>query len=97
MSTNNPNTRRFAEFLVSMRRREIPPEVFDSARLCLADWMGVALGAKDEPAAHVIHETCKGWSTSGRATVLRLLRHNGWQQRQDAPPYWHKSGDNAGD
>ena len=45
MSTNNPNTRRFAGFLVSMRRREIPPEVLDRSRLCLADWIGVALGA----------------------------------------------------
>jgi len=33
MSSDNANTRRFAEFLVSMRRREIPPDVLDRARL----------------------------------------------------------------
>src|SRR5215510_4715442 len=70
MPKDNPNTRRFAEFLVSMRRREIPPGVLDSARLCLADWIGVALGAKDEPAAHVVHDTSKAWSAGGRSTVL---------------------------
>ena len=70
MATSNPNTRRFAEFLVSMRGREIPREVLDSARLCLADWIGVALGAKDESAAHVVHGTAKTWSSAGRSTVL---------------------------
>ena len=70
MSTSNPNTRRFAEFLVSMRRREIPPEVLDRARLCLADWVGVALGAKDEAAAHVVCDTTKAWRAAGRSTVL---------------------------
>ena len=70
MSSDNANTRRFAEFLVSMRRREIPPDVLDRARLCLADWVGVALGAKDEPAAHVVHDTTTLWRSGGRSTVL---------------------------
>ena len=69
MATNNPNTRAFAEFIVSMRRREIPAEVLDTARLCLADWVGVALGAKDEPAAHVVHATGNTWQSAGRSTV----------------------------
>ena len=70
MAIDNPNTRRFAEFIVTMRRREIPADVLEAARLCLADWMGVALGARDETAAHVIHETSSAWSSAGRATVL---------------------------
>ena len=70
MTQDNPNTRRFAGFVASMRRREIPLEVLDSARLCLADWMGVALGAKDETAAHVVLETSKTWRSAGRSTLL---------------------------
>jgi 2-methylcitrate dehydratase PrpD len=70
MTKDNPNTRRFAEFVVSMRRREIPPAVLDAARLCLADWLGVAMGAKDEAAARVVLETSRAWSSAGRSTVL---------------------------
>ena len=70
MAKDNPNTRRFAEFVASMRRREIPPEVLGAARLCLADWVGVALGARDEAAAHVVLETSRAWRSTGRSTVL---------------------------
>ena len=70
MAKDNPNTRRFAEFVASMRRREIPPEVLGAARLCLADWVGVALGARDEAAAHVVLETSRAWRSTGRSAVL---------------------------
>jgi 2-methylcitrate dehydratase PrpD len=70
MTTDNTNTRRFAEFIVSMRTRELPMEVLDHARLCLADWLGVAMGAKDEPAAHVVYRTSTEWRSMGRCTVL---------------------------
>jgi len=70
MTTDNANTRRFADFLVSMRTRELPAEVLDHARLCLADWLGVAMGAKDEPAAHVVYQTSTEWRSAGRCTVL---------------------------
>ena len=70
MAIRNPNTRSYAQFIASMRRREVPPEVLDRARLCLADWIGVALGAKDEPAAHVVHQTAKAWHSAGTSSVL---------------------------
>jgi 2-methylcitrate dehydratase PrpD len=64
------NTRTIAAFIAGIRQRELPPEVLDAARLCLADWVGVALGAADEPAARVVHETARQWHSAGRATVL---------------------------
>ena len=64
------NTRTIAAFVAGMRQRELPPEVLDTARLCLADWVGVALGAAGEPAARIVHETARQWHSSGRATVL---------------------------
>lgn len=70
MSHTPSNTHVIAEFIASMRRREIPAEVLDRARLCLADWLGVALGALNEPAALVVHATSGGWYNGGRATVL---------------------------
>lgn len=68
--TSASNTRSIARFVATLRDRELPPEVSDTARLCLADWLGVALGALQEPAARVVQATGAQWHTSGRATVL---------------------------
>lgn len=70
MTRTASNTRVIAEFVASMRGRKIPADVLDRARLCLADWLGVALGALAEPAARVVHATSSGWHSGGRATVL---------------------------
>jgi 2-methylcitrate dehydratase PrpD len=70
MTAGASNTRTIAAFVAGVRSRELPPEVLDTARLCLADWVGVALGAIDEPAAHIVHETARQWHSSGRSTVL---------------------------
>jgi 2-methylcitrate dehydratase PrpD len=68
--TSASNTRTIARFVATLRERELPPDVLDTARLCLADWLGVALGALQEPAARVVQEASAGWHTGGRATVL---------------------------
>ena len=39
-----------ADYIASAGERALPLEVADMARLCLADWLGVAIGARDEPA-----------------------------------------------
>ena len=70
MATPSTNTRTVAAFVAGMRRRELPPKVLDTARLCLADWVGVALGAVEEPAARIVHETAGQWRGNGRATLL---------------------------
>jgi 2-methylcitrate dehydratase PrpD len=64
------NTRTIAAFVADIGQRELPPEVLDTARLCLADWVGVSLGAVGETAAHVVRATAEQWHSSGRATVL---------------------------
>jgi 2-methylcitrate dehydratase PrpD len=70
MSERASNTRTIADFIAGIAQRELPPEVLDTARLCLADWVGVALGAVQEPAAHVVHETSRMWQSAGRSTLL---------------------------
>ena len=47
-----------------------PPEVLNAARLCLADWMGVAIGAAAEPAGRIVRETVAQWRSTGRSSVL---------------------------
>jgi 2-methylcitrate dehydratase PrpD len=64
------NTERIAEYIASARERALPEEVLNAARLCLADWVSVALGALGEPAAKIVHATAQEWKSAGRATML---------------------------
>ena len=71
MPTNsNPNGRAIAAYVASAHERELPPAVVDAARLCLADWVGVAVGAWNEAAAQVVRRTAALWQPAGRSTVL---------------------------
>jgi 2-methylcitrate dehydratase PrpD len=59
-----------AEYIAGASQRPLPPEVTDMARMCLADWLGVAIGARDESAGHIVREVVAGWHSAGAATVL---------------------------
>ncbi len=59
-----------AAYIAETSRRALPPEVADMARLCLADWLGVAIGAADEPAGHIVREVAAGWHSEGPSTIL---------------------------
>ena len=71
MSPNSiSNSRVIADYVASARSRDLPPEVIDAARLCLADWVGVAIGAAGEAAAQIVRKTALGWQSAGRSTLL---------------------------
>src|ERR1700730_8004209 len=55
-----------AAYIAAAPQRVLPPEVADLPRLCLADWLGVAIGAGDEPAGRIVRETAARWRSSGR-------------------------------
>jgi 2-methylcitrate dehydratase PrpD len=59
-----------AAYIAAASRRSLPPEVADMARLCLADWLGVAIGAADEPAGRIVREVAAGWRSEGHSTIL---------------------------
>src|SRR5207248_6124337 len=59
-----------ADDIAAAAARALPPEVANMARLCLADWLGVAIGAAEEPAGRIVREVAAGWRSQGRATVL---------------------------
>jgi len=71
MTATASNTGRFAQYIASARERAMPEQVLDAARLCLADWLCVALGALKEPAAKIVHATAMEWGSTGRSTVLQ--------------------------
>ena len=64
------NGRVLAEYIAGVTERGMPPEVLDAARLCLTDWMSVAIGAGEEPAGRIVRRTVQSWHSSGQATVL---------------------------
>ena len=68
--TNSGNGARIAGYVAAAPGRSLPAEIEDAARLCLADWLGVAIGAGDEPAGRVVRETVSGWNSGGGSTVL---------------------------
>src|SRR5712671_639015 len=65
--TNGPA---IAAYIAGAPQRVLPSEVADMARLCLADWLGVAIGAAEEPAGRIVREVAAGWRSEGRSTVL---------------------------
>ncbi len=64
------NGERIAAFIAGAADRALPPEIEDAARLCLADWLGVAIGAESEEAGRIVREVAGGWRSAGRSTVL---------------------------
>jgi 2-methylcitrate dehydratase PrpD len=64
------NLDRAASFVSGIHGRTLPPEVIDAAKKCLADWLGVALGARDEAAARAVRATIAAWHAQGSAPVL---------------------------
>src|SRR5712671_5647064 len=65
--TNGPA---IAAYIAGAPQRVLTPEVANMARLCLADWLGVAIGAADEPAGRIVREVAASWRSEGKARVL---------------------------
>ena len=64
------NGRRIAAYIAAAGERRLPPEIADAALLCLADWLGVAIGAGDEPAGAIVRRVVAQWRNAGGAQVL---------------------------
>ena len=66
------NSSRAGHFVAGMTTRSLSahPEVLDTAKKCLTDWIAVALGARQEPAAQAIHRVVNTWHTQGSSRLL---------------------------
>ncbi len=64
------NTQKIAEYIFENYSKNIPDEVLDRGRLCLADWLCVAKGALSESAARVVYETTKDNHDRGSSSLL---------------------------
>jgi 2-methylcitrate dehydratase PrpD len=79
-----PVAAKVAAFVEGAPRRNHPAEVVDAAKKCLADWLGVALGACDEPAACAVRASIALMGqgdalvlSGGRAPALAAALVNG--------------------
>lgn len=59
-----------AEFVAGARTMSIPSAVLDAAKKALVDYIGVGIGARNEPLAGALMRTVAGWQASGNAFIL---------------------------
>lgn len=64
------NAKAYGAFVGTAAARDIPVHVLDAARMCFADWLAVATGARNEDAGRIVRETVAGWSAGGCSTVI---------------------------
>jgi 2-methylcitrate dehydratase PrpD len=65
-----PNAAAAGRFIAAATQQNFPAEVVDAARMCLVDTVGVALGARDEPAGQVARKVAGNWGSRGDAQIL---------------------------
>ena len=65
-----PNAEAAGRFIASAKQQNFPAEVVDAARKCLVDTVGVALGARDEPAGQVARRVAANWGSRGNAQIM---------------------------
>lgn len=72
MSTaqQTPNAEAVGRFVASAKAQNYPAEILDAARMCLVDTVGVAIGAKDEPAGQVARRVAANWGSRGNAQIM---------------------------
>lgn len=70
MSRIDGNAARIGAYIAGSADRAMPDEVIDAARLCLADWLAVAIGARAEDAGRTVREVVAGWQADGRARII---------------------------
>ncbi len=70
MTQHTPIGDAAATFIAATPMRKHAPEVLDAAKMCLVDWVGVALGAAKEPAARAARRVAAKWNTGGRAHIM---------------------------
>ncbi len=69
-ATNTSHVEQLATFLATTNERKLPVDVYNAARLCLSDWMAIAIGAGEEGAGRIVRNQVSAMASSGKARVL---------------------------
>ena len=67
---SDSNAVQLGRFISQARSRPLPDDVVEAARLCLCDWVGVAIGARNESAGAIVRQTVEQMGAPGTSTVL---------------------------
>lgn len=70
MTTASPMTDSASAFIAGALAREYPDDVVELAKMCLADFYGVALGARGQQAGESVRALVRSWAAPGRSRVL---------------------------
>lgn len=65
-----PNVARAASLIATGPSRALDEAVVDATKRCLLDWLGCALGARDEPSGRTVRATVARWRATGDAVTL---------------------------
>ena len=65
------NANALSSYISSTVERQLPVEIIDAARMCLADWLATVVGAHDQGAGQVARKALSAWSQNGRAPVFQ--------------------------
>ncbi|MAO55932.1 MAG: hypothetical protein CMM61_09550 [Rhodospirillaceae bacterium] len=69
--TSTGNAHAIAAFIESMASRPLPSGVLNAARMCLADWTAVTVGAHDQAAGRLARDMTRHWNANGLAPVFQ--------------------------
>ena len=73
---NLENANALSQYVSSTTERQLPPDVLDAARMCLADWLGVLVGAHAQGAGIVARKVASSWNAPGNAPVFQNGRQS---------------------
>ena len=65
------NARTIAGFIENVAQQPLPVDVENAARMCLADWVAVALGAYDQTAGQLARDVASSWHPFSWLAPLR--------------------------
>src|ERR1035437_1699684 len=65
-----PNADAAARYVMAMREHELTAGIAEAARMCVVDWIGVALGGVKEGAATSVKSVVRRWGGGGNARIL---------------------------
>lgn len=65
-----PNSTLAADYIVNLRQGDLSSESLDAAKMCLVDWVGVCLGARQTPEAAILARYATRVPAPGAAPML---------------------------
>jgi 2-methylcitrate dehydratase PrpD len=66
----NVRGRQIATYVAGAAKRTLPPEIVDAAKKALVDFVGVAVGAVNEPVSIAVRRTVLEWQAAGKARIF---------------------------